>query len=82
MDQISTGAMLGLLDRLLPQGRLRTGAALFTLGFLLAKSCACCAAVHKRRSQERTSTKAPNVQRWEGEGGRTEEPAVGGGITE
>lgn len=60
---------------------MRTTSLIFVLGFLLAKSYACCAAVHRRRAQERSSAQSGDSHRWEGEGG-SNEPPVGGDIAE
>ncbi|MFT3815585.1 MAG: hypothetical protein QM740_19825 [Acidovorax sp.] len=77
IDSASTYSLAGWLGRL---GRVRTIATVFALGFLLAKSCSSCAAVHRRRAANRSADKPHNLQRWEGEGGRNE-PPVGGDIT-
>ncbi|MGQ8879214.1 hypothetical protein ACUTR7_17000 [Delftia sp. NA_296.1] len=64
-----------------PRSKAPTIALLATLGFLLARSCASCMEVHRRRSAGRTVDKPRNIQRRDGEGG-SHEPPVGGSIME
>lgn len=78
MSYVYPAVALNMLGRLVPQGRMRTMALVFTLGFLVAKSCARCAAVHKRRAEERSSAQPGDLQQWEGEGGQNEPPVEGG----
>ena len=70
------------LHRLVSQERAHTAVLALVLGLLLAKSWARCAEVHRRRTAGRSAGKPRTLQRWEGEGGRPEEPPVGGGMAE
>ncbi|QXL85284.1 hypothetical protein [Comamonas sp. NLF-1-9] len=66
----------GLMGRLLPSECTRAMLLAGAVGFLIARCCAGCAAVHQRRKAARPAAMPQNLQRWEGEGGSPVPPVA------
>lgn len=66
----------GLMERLLPAGRVRAMVAFAAAGFLVARCFAGCRTVHQRRAAARPEAMPQNLQRWEDEGGSPVHPVA------
>jgi hypothetical protein len=63
-------------DERMQRGFIRSALLVGMLGVLLTQSWRSCRTTHQRRHESRPQPKAEPLQRWEGEGGQTTEPAM------